>query len=256
MVCLHHQLGPTQANPMTALLRGGFFHKLCADIDTKTSPVLYDMMLVLSHIFGRRVCREVDDEEERESIKQSPSIVYLPAMPEEASKILQSHNKHTLDIFATYAKTFAAQYIKGQENRLPLTNMTIGPNRTPENAKQADGTQVDEAQHEKPVLPSLPVPQARSAFVALSGWGDGFTTIEDLCSSTREGVFLESAVIPHLEVHPDENPTPLNAYLLDFYIHGAVDPLEKANGIRQSDVSVIYLSKHQYSNTLLRFGLC
>lgn len=88
-----------------------------------------------------------------------------------------------------------------------------------------------------PFLPNLPAPKARSLFVALSGHGDDFSSIDDLCSSVREGVFLESAVIPHLQVHPKENKTPLNAYLLDFYMHGAVQPLEKANGIRKSDVS-------------------
>lgn len=85
-------------------------------------------------------------------------------------------------------------------------------------------------------LHALPPPKARSLFVALSGHGDDFKSIEDLCSSVREGVFLESAVIPHLEVHPKENKMPLNAYLLDFYMHGAIQPLEKANGIRKSDV--------------------
>lgn len=221
------------ANLFTALLRGGYFHNLCADIDTRTSAVLYDMILVLSHIFGRRVCRHVDDPEEIERIKRSPSIVYLPSMPEEATKILRAHNKNTLDIFTTYAKTFAAQHVTGLENVLPLTKVAVGP-AAGENGELANGNSIG--------LPHLPTPKARSAFVALSGLGDDFNTIEDLCSSARDGVFLESAVIPHLEIHPDEMSTPLNAYLLDFYMHGALEPLEKANGIRKSDVSSLTCS--------------
>jgi hypothetical protein len=200
------------------------------------------MMLVLAHLFGRRVTREVDDPDEAEKIKRSPSIVYLPAMPEEAVKILRTHNRKTLDIFTTYVKTFAAQHIKEEERYLPLTHTPVG--RSPENTNghgAANG--IANATHAKKdahldFMPSLPTPHARSAFVALSGLGDDFTTIDDLCSSTREGVFLESAVIPHLELHPDETRTPLNAYLLDFYMHGAIDPLEKANGIRKSDVGL------------------
>ena len=206
------------------------------------------MILVLSHLFGRRVCREVDDPEEAEKIKRSPSIVYLPPMPEAASKILRSHNKNTLDIFATYAKTFAAQHIKEEERYLPFTNTAIGSAPAISmNGKTLNGCTIsngsaghDSDEDRTPsidILPSLPAPHARSAFFALSGLGDDFETIEDLCSSTREGVFLESAVIPHLELHPDETRTPLNAYVLDFYTHGAVQPLEKANGIRKSDVS-------------------
>jgi ATP-dependent RNA helicase DDX60 len=169
-------------------------------------------------------------------------------MPEDASIILRKHNSETLDIFSTYVKTFAAQHIKEEERYLPLTHIPVGFAPSLANAKLANGhaipngnahatkhTNEDESFE---FLPSLPVPHARSTFVALSGLGDEFTTIDDLCSSTREGVFLESAVIPHLEIHPDESRTPLNAYLLDFYMHGALDPLEKANGIRKSDVSV------------------
>jgi ATP-dependent RNA helicase DDX60 len=218
---------------------------LCADLDTKTDAVLHEMILTLSHLFGRRACREVDDEEEAEKIKHSPSIVYLPSMPNEARKILRKHNKDTLDIFTTYVKTFAAQHIKEEERYLPLTHTPVGI--APSNAlsgKSANGSangsahvSVGSTEAAFDFLPSLPAPHARSAFVALSGLGDKFTTIEDLCSSAREGVFLESAVIPHLEIHPDETRTPLNAYLLDFFMHGSVDPLEKANGIRKSDVS-------------------
>jgi ATP-dependent RNA helicase DDX60 len=208
--------------------------------------VLYQMILVLSHLFGRRVCREVDDPEEVEKIKRSPSIVYLPPMPEEAAKILRKHNKETLDIFTTYVKTFASQHVKEEERYLPLTHIPVGFTPSLANGKLANGhavangsanaTKLSNEEERLDFLPSLPIPHARSSFVALSGLGDDFTSIEDLCSSTREGVFLESAVIPHLEIHPDEIRTPLNAYLLDFYMHGSVDPLEKANGIRRSDV--------------------
>ncbi|KAG0652619.1 putative helicase [Hyphodiscus hymeniophilus] len=230
-----------------ALLKGGYFHKICADIDTKTDEVLLELILVLSHIFGRRICREVDDEEEKEKIKRSPSIVYLPALPEDAADILRDHNKKTLEIFTSYVKTFAAQHIKEEDRYLPLTKTPIGvaplekwngqtdktSNRHTNGSAHTNG---DKVQPPFDFLPNLPVPHARSPFVALSGLGDDFRTIEDLCSSTRDGVFLESAVIPHLELHPEETKAPLNAYLYDFYMHGAVVPLEVANGIRKSDV--------------------
>lgn len=197
-------------------------------------------MLVLCHIFGRRVCRVIDDPEEAEKIKRSPSIVYLPAMPTKAARILKQHNNQTLEIFTTYVKTFAAQHAKESERKLPLTHVAIGPDSTVMNGQifngHANGTAHSETNGDDGSLPSLPTPHARSTFVALSGLGDEFTTIEDLCSSTREGVFLEAAVIPHLEIHPDEARTPLNAYLLDFYMHGSLAPLETANGIRKSDV--------------------
>lgn len=202
------------------------------------------MMLVLSHLFGRLVTREVDEPEEAEKIKRSPSIVYLPPMPEDAANILRKHNKDTLDIFTTYVKTFAAQHVKEDERYLPLTKTPVGLAPAPVNGANGaavtngniNGVKAEDSL--AGFLPTLPSPRARSAFVALSGLGDDFTTIEDLCTSTREGVFLESAVIPHLELHPDETRTPLNSYLLDFFMHGSIAPLEEANGIRKSDVSL------------------
>ena len=58
---------------------------------------------------------------------------------------------------------------------------------------------------------SLDPTKVRSAFIALSGHGDEFESIPDLCRTARGGVFLEEAVIPHLDVYPDESKTPLNA---------------------------------------------
>lgn len=226
---------------LAALLKSGYFHKLCADIDTKSDTVLQNLlqnlMLVLSHLFGRRVCREVDDEKEAEKIKRSASMVYLDPLPEAAAKVLRNHNKQTLEVFTTYVKTFAAQHVHEEDRYLPLTKTPVGAS-PPNNPKAANGSAGPKVDHHTDIefLPILPMPHARSPFVALSGHGDEFQTIEDLCSSTRDGVFLEAAVIPHLELHPDETRSPLNSYLLDFFKHGSLKPLEDANGIRKSDV--------------------
>lgn len=201
-------------------------------------------MLVLSHLFGRQVCRETDDEEMAEKIKRSPSIVYLPPLPTDAAVVLKKHNATTLAIFTTYVKTFAAEHFKGEETHLPLTHLAVGrPGSIPANGHvaenglvKANGSAHVAESSSISFLPSLPRPHARSAFVALSGHGDGFTTISDLCTSARSEIFLESAVVPHLEIHPEETRTPLNAYLLDFFTHGGLQPLETANGIRRSDV--------------------
>lgn len=237
----------------SALLKDGYLAKLCADIDTQSDFVLRTLMLVLSHIFGRRICKETDDEAMAEIIRRSPSIVYLPPLPEDAAAALRVHNANTLDIFATYVKTFAAQHMKGEETELPLSHVSVGLQRS---AVRCDKDSMDDTMksngHAKSnnaeianncatssefdFLPTLPRPLARSSFVALSGHGDDFETINDLCTSAHSGIFLESSVIPHIELHPDESRTPLNAYLLDFFMHGSIAPLEVANGINRSDV--------------------
>ena len=152
-------------------------------------------------------------------MKRSSSIVFLPSLPLQAAKILRAHNEDTLEVFTTYVRTFVDQHIKERDRKLPLTGMEIG------------------GINESLTLPSsLPPTKVRSAFVALSGHGDNFESISDLCRTTRNGVFLEEAVIPHLDVYPDESKTPLNAYLYDFFMHGDLNALEMANGVKKSDV--------------------
>ncbi|KAI9757509.1 MAG: hypothetical protein M4579_003422 [Chaenotheca gracillima] len=199
-----------------ALLKSGYFNSLCSDIGTAEEQTLRKMMLVMAHLFGRRYCRQADAE--RKGDMKSPSIVFLPALPIEARNILAKHDAETLETFATYVQTFATQHLPEKERTLPLTGLKVG------------------SDIERPTtgLPKpLPETISRSAFVALSGHGDSFDSIADLCSGTRQGIFLEKAVIPHLE---NDDRMPLNAYLYDFFMHGSLDPLETANGIRKSDV--------------------
>ena len=130
----------------------------------------------------------------RNVVKPSSSIVFLPRLPAKAAQILRDHNRDTLQVFTTYVRTFVDQHVKEADRKLPLTGTEAG------------GT------NDHIVLPaSLPSTKIRSAFVALSGHGDEFESISDLCRTTRSGVFLEEAVIPHLDVYPDEAKTPLNA---------------------------------------------
>lgn len=204
---------------LNALVKGEYFHELCSETSSRESHVLRTLMVVMAHLFGRRPCREADAEYVENIVKRSPSIVFLPPLPPEAAKILRDHNKDTLEVFSTYVKTFVDQHVESADDTLPLTGLKAG------------------GDDEGVSLPGmLPPTKVRSSFVALSGHGDEFDSISDLCRTTRSGVFLEEAVIPHLDVYPDETKTPLNAYLYDFYMHGDLDALEKANGVRKSDV--------------------
>lgn len=130
-------------------------------------------------------------------MKRSPSIVFLPPLPPQAAKILRKHNQDTLKVFTTYVRTFVDQHVSTADSQLPLTGLDAG------------GTNHDI------VLPGSLLPtKIRSAFVALSGHDDTFQSISDLCHTSRSGVFLEEAVIPHLDVYPEDTKTPLNACTL------------------------------------------
>lgn len=204
---------------LNALIKSGYLHELCSEIKDKESSVLRTLMLTMAHLFGRRRCRQADTEYIENIVKRSSSIVFLPPLPPKASQALLDHNANTLNVFATYVRTFIDQHIDTADSVLPLTRLHVGADT-----------------HNIELLSSLPPLKVRSAFVALSGHGDQFQNISDLCRNTRGGVFLEEAVIPHLDIYPAESETPLNAYLYDFFMHGDLTALEKGNGVRKSDV--------------------
>ncbi|KAI9740289.1 MAG: hypothetical protein M1834_004867 [Cirrosporium novae-zelandiae] len=204
-----------------ALLREGYFHQLAKELADHEIETLETLMIVMANLFGRQPLRNVDEE----TTKKSSSIVFLPPLPDEASKVLEQHNEETLRTFHTYVRTYAEQYFQDKEdNTLPFTHISPGG---------TEGNLFDRS-----VLPSaLPPTVVRSPFFALSNHSDlDFTSLTDLCTSVRNGIFLERAVIPYLPFGNAEVSNPLNAYLLDFYKHGSVRDLEVGNKIRRGDI--------------------
>jgi ATP-dependent RNA helicase DDX60 len=203
-----------------ALFREGIFHQLSERMATNEIDTLRSLMLIMTHLFCRVPMRAVDKESEKELIKRSASVVFLPKLPQDIASVLNTHNKDILATYQLYVKTYVDQHCAQPDNTLPFTKVLAGASSGAE--------AVSLSTH-------LPPTKLRSPFVALSGQGDQFDSISDLCGSVRDGVFLEKAVIPYLDMG-EELATPLNAYLYDFYQHGQVQPLELANRIRQGDV--------------------
>ena len=216
-----------------ALLMRGYFHKATRNFNSNNEDrVLDSLMLVMAHLFGRRSCRPVELEKEyyAKRIYRSSSIVYLPDLPSGAKDVLDQHNKQTLQIFVAYIKTFAEQHLRDQpDNRLPMTGEAWSPSRQSSQALSEQSlTKLERT------LGIQPSPTIRSAFAALSGHSDvNFSSISNLCHTVRSQVFLEESAIPHL---PLDKHLPLNAWLYDFYKHGDVETLERANGVRKGDV--------------------
>jgi hypothetical protein len=65
-------------------------------------------------------------------------------------------------------------------------------------------------------------PVVRSVFVGLSGLGDAFGSIGELCSTARRGVYLDPKMVPVFDLPANDADEPLNAYVLDFFKHGQV----------------------------------
>lgn len=208
------------------LMREGVFHDICAplsapgkdsvDSETVKQEVNRKLMLVLAHIFGRVSFRKSDDVESFKAMTQS--MVMLPELPEEAADVLRRHNAESLAVFSKYVITYATQFKQGKkDNTLPYSQKHIGGK-----------AEIATPEFLHPIEPT----HARSSFAALSGHTDGFKSISELQSSSRDDILLEASGVPYLPV----DGVRLNAYLYDFLQHGNPDVLATENHLRRSKV--------------------
>ncbi|KAF4946587.1 hypothetical protein FGADI_11066 [Fusarium gaditjirri] len=201
-----------------SLLRGGYFHKLCKDMDCDRDRVLREMMLVLSHLFNRIPIQRTA--KALEVVESSSSDIFLKRLPVAAEQLLVRHNQETLLTFKDYVSSYINAHLNDLPDRtLPLTRIPIGP-------EKGRGCS----------LTSDPPPVIRSPFVALSGFTDEFDSIKELCSTVRDGVFLEESSIPYLPIWPTDTTVQPNAYLYDFFKHGSLKVLVRDNLIKRGDV--------------------
>ncbi|KAK0232741.1 hypothetical protein IW262DRAFT_1326544 [Armillaria fumosa] len=213
------------------LLRGGILHQICAGPSPK-----YHFILLMCHLFGRRYLASAAANTQnvkrlQDLVVRFPSMIVLPPLRADACKLLEEHDKEILGIFTEYTKAYTSQYCSelGPDDMLPLSRIKyVGTPST-------DGFRTHLEHHIQPV-------SVRSSFVATSGHFDEFHSVEELVRSARSGLHLNEHAIPSMTRFTATHGTTigsehaLNAYLLDFYTHGQVSALEKANGIRRGDV--------------------
>jgi len=212
---------------LVALLRAGYFHKLSANLDSNRQQTPREFVLVLSHLFSRRYMRKISNVEAKELVGNAASVVVLPPLPKEAKRILESHNQRILKIFSNYTVAYAkrSSTVLDVDRSLPLSGELPKPVTAPQDIPIIELLR----RHAVPVI-------GRSAFVANSGHGDNFASIEDLDRTTRPGLHLNKSVIPYIQLASESAPFSLNALLYDFFVHGSDDTLVAINGIGRGEV--------------------
>jgi hypothetical protein len=209
---------------LVVLLRNGILHNIASRGNAQR-----EFMLLMAHLFGRRY---ISKHLSSEIIRRSPSLVMLPPLREDARHVLMEHEREILRIFTSYALAFATQYAVQfrDDNNLPLSRRHFG-----------GGPHAGDTVFRGYLLHTAIRTVARSPFVANSGHGDHFKSVQELARTARSGLHLAEYAIPsmmHIVGQPscDEAPFALNAYLFDFFVHGQTKALEKANGIRRGDI--------------------
>jgi hypothetical protein len=214
-------------------MRAGVFHAVCKQPDVEAAKK--DYMLIMCNLFGRRYLSKTFAQEKHiEMLRfKYPSMVVLPPLPEAARKVLIEHDAEILRIFEGYALAFATKSAAemGVDDVLPLSKIRYR------------GTDVDSSSEFRKHIKNNAIPViVRSSFVANSGHGDSFANVFELMQTSRSGINLNAHAIPsmsHLTASPSDKHDEqhmMNAYLLDFYIHGQVSTLAHANSIRRGDI--------------------
>ena len=210
---------------LAALLKERIIHRICNSSGPEDAK--RHVLHLLCHLFGRRnVPRAYTSAENvKELLAKSASKVILSPLPKEAIRVLQDQDQATLNIFNGYAIAFARQSTDqlGLDVKLPLSGVAY------------EGSHACDAFTEYLRSTAIPV-LARSSFVASSGHGDTFRSLDDLTHNVRTGIHLKEHGVPSFHHLTAENPHALNAYILDFYNHGQTDPLVIANGIRRGEI--------------------
>ncbi|KAG2105879.1 uncharacterized protein F5147DRAFT_761885 [Suillus discolor] len=217
---------------LVALLRSGVVHQICAQPSLRLAK--RDFILLMANLFGRRYLPSACMKEEyiMEVVKKSPSMVVLPPLSKTARDVLIDQEHEILQIFTGYALTYGAQHQDdlGPDHILPLSKRNIS-------GTAEDGPSLIRDHLHRTAIRVV----ARSLFVANSGHDDHFNSVRDLAQTARRGLSLNEHTIPSFEsitggTNQEDGKYALNAYLLDFYMHGQVAALAAANAVRRGDV--------------------
>ena len=218
---------------LIALIRGGVLHRICKKnmIDAKD-----ELMSLFCHLFGRRHLPLAYTSKVVMAglLKAYPSRIVLGPLNSDAQEVLRAHNVDVLSVFSAYSRLFSTQHRDklGDDNVLPLSKGIIKPEPT----RDEHPSRLQEYLQRHRVNVS-----SRSLFVANSGLSDQCESVEELVWTCREGLHLNARAIPSfggiLASTGGRTDVPrLNAYILDFYKHGQIATLSRANGIRKGDI--------------------
>ncbi len=215
----------------TALL-AGVLDGICADAVENWTEVSTHLMVFLSHLFCRLpLHRRLQCVIESCRAHLSPSKVLLEPLPDQQRSALRAHDKDVLNVFRSYVVNYchrAAEKLE-KEFDLPLSGMSF-------RGTLSRDTGGDEGDFMRALQGQRLRFYARSPFVALSGHDDNFASVADLVDTVRRDIFLDWSCLPVLRRAGDnDREILLNSYLLDFYRHGQLKALYRANQIRQGE---------------------
>jgi len=224
LVALMYYLEPYNF-PLVAAMQRGLFEKLLrpfvlgkdasdAEHEENDKKRNVALLTVLAHLVRPRGLPERN--------REAAAEARLEPLPRDFERFLVAYNDNVLRKYSSYLRKYC-----GVESRnLPDPDTLPGrQDAGPFNAEQIVDAPVDSAVK---MLQESAVPVVtRAPFVALSGHDDTFTSLHDLLTCLREGLYVDRGLVPLLA----EVNEPVNSWLVDFYRNGERADLSANNGI-------------------------
>ncbi|EEB06458.1 DEAD/DEAH box helicase [Schizosaccharomyces japonicus yFS275] len=195
------------------LLRQGIFHDCAKVYESNRLEAMKLTVSILAHLFGRIPLSAEYAAEIKSRNDLAPSEVLLPELPSKALDVLRAHDQRVLDLYKTYIRLYQEHGNVGvNDTELPLSKIAVG------------GTEE---------LPNSAKFGVISPFHALGGYTDAdVKDVPSFLESISDNILLKTSHLP-FALSGDKY---LNAYLLDFFVHGSVELLVEQNDLKHSEI--------------------
>ena len=221
---------------LIALLESGHLHSMCKGFDIDKNRVARELLTLLAHLFYRV---PIPAYSTRANFRaSSANMIILPPIDPDVKKIIAEYNTESLKEFSNYLKTFAqielGKVPAPESDATPSSahsSLVDGPVHVHEHFYQLPTSGINfpwvwskSSPPESSLMSTLATAkvqiEARSPFVALSGHSDSFESARSLAETLRNGIFLDTKLIPVCMEDLDSrgNELQLNAYVVDFYV--------------------------------------
>jgi hypothetical protein len=177
---------------LNKFIKSGLMHKLAMQQDLSEDARLEQLLHILCYLFARR--------------NIYPTNIFarvLPSLPDEFVKVAQKYNEEVLQVYKNYVVSYSKTCTdKVNDLVLPVSKLSFIGRTVPSGdiAAQLDKQKI--------------IYHSCSSYVALSGNGDDYKSIEQLLANMKHTIYLES--LPTLNL----TDKPLNSFVLDFFKHG------------------------------------
>ncbi|XP_072262120.1 probable ATP-dependent RNA helicase DDX60 isoform X2 [Pyxicephalus adspersus] len=211
-----------------SFLKKGLFHRLCKPSTkypgTFPDSVMYTLMLVLAHLFGREY---ILSQKMKYMGTFFQSKVFLEKLPDDFAAVVEEHNQKVALIFGQCILTASNLADLEEKYQLPLSNIDFS------------GKECDNSGLVDHLTSSSEGRSGISPFACLSGNTDhDLMTMKNANNMMLATIQISQKYFPFFYLEKTDaygRALHLNSYALDFFKHGSIKAIVSDNGFNEGD---------------------